>query len=455
MSDRAPHRSPAEPGSLTELLIGILEFKDPFFRGSSSLTRLLCIEIGREMDLPETEVDAIAVAALLRDLGRVVEDGVLGHKVSVVGDDEVRRRGQAQIGLTMALLNGVDVPDTTRDAIQYHHERFDGTGYPEGRRGEDIPLGARILAVAESFAAIIAPRPHRPPRRIDEAMEELQVNGGRQLDPVVIHALRQVLGSGDPHSLRFGLRHHVLIAHPNARRATSMAIRLCSHGYLGEAVSDLETARERIKRMPVEALVLSADLDDSELRAFLGEIRGSRYSEALPTIIVDAGSSGTRASLLDAGADLCFPPDTGLDEIRASLGALIGRIVRARVAARDDAPAIPYAPWHALQGELGEFSLPWLLQMLRYEGRTAGVLVRHQHEDGIIYLEKGEPRHAITGGIRGRDALRKMLTWREGDFVVQPEVPAPERTIDASLMKLLLDEAVVEDHASTMFGAIP
>jgi hypothetical protein len=455
MPDRTLPGSHSEPGSLTDLLIGILEFKDPFFRGSSSLTRLLCIEIGREMDLPEDEVDAIAVAALLRDLGRVVEDGVLGQKISVVGDDEVRRRGQAQIGLTMALLNGIDVPQSTKEAIQYHHERFDGTGYPEGRHGEEIPLGARILAVAESFAAIIAPRPHRPPRRIDEAMEELQVNGGRQLDPVVIHALRQVLGSGDPHTLRFGLRHHVLIIHPDAHRATSLAVRLCSHGYLGEAVSDLATARERLKRVPIEALVLSAHVDGEELSAFLGEIRGNRYSEALPTIVVDAGNSEVRARFLDAGADLCFPEGAELDEIRASLGALIGRIVRARARSRQDVPPIPYAPWHALQGELKEFSLPWLLQMLRYEGRTAGVLVRHQHDDGVIYLEKGEPRHAITGTLRGREALRKMLAWREGDFVVQPEVPAPEQTIDASLMKLLLDEAIVEDHASMMFGAIP
>lgn len=453
-----PPSEPARPSnpsrSLTDLLIGLLEFKDPFFRGSSSLTRLLCTEIGREMGLAEDEIAALAQAALLRDLGRIVEDGVLGRKLSVVADDEVRRRGQEQISLTMALLSGIDVPETTKQAIQFHHERFDGTGYPEGRRADEIPLTARILAVAESYAAIIAPRPHRPPRRLEAAMEEIQANAGRQLDPVVIFALRRVLRGSETHALRFGLRHHVLVVQPDVHRATTLAVRLCAHGYLGEAAADLESTRDRLRRVPVEALILNANADPGQLRAFLAEIRASRYYAELPIIIIDAASSETRADLLDAGADRCFPADTGYDEIRASLGSLIGRAAAGRVSPRNDASPAPIAPWHALQGELVEFSLPWLLQMLRYDGRTACILVRRSQDEGVIYLEDGEPRHATTGSLRGETALRTILTWRRGDFIVQPDVPAPEQSIDATLMQVLLEEAVIEDYAKVVFGAV-
>jgi hypothetical protein len=449
-----PKRTGADSGSVTDLLIGILEFGDPFFRGSSSLTRLLCIEIGREMGLAEEDVAALAEAALLRDLGRLVEDGVLGRQLSVVAEEEVRRRGEAQINLTMSLLAGIDVPAATKEAIRFHHERFDGTGYPEGRRADGIPLTARILAVAESYAAIIAPRPHRPPRRIESAMEELQTSGGRQLDPVVIFALRRVLRSGDPHVLRFGLRHHILVVDPDSHRATTLAMRFCSQGYLGEWACDLAGARDRLRRVPIEALIVSGEVEVDELRTFLDEIRGSRYFANLPTIVVDAVTSESRADLLDAGADRCFPAGTGFDEIRASLGALIGRIARTRSSSGQDGPAVPYAPWHALQGELGDFSLPWLLQMLRYDGRTACVLVRREQEEAVIFLEHGEPRHATFGNLRGQPALRAILAWRHGDFVVQPDVPAPERTIDASLMQVLLEEAVVEDYANVIFGAV-
>jgi HD-GYP domain-containing protein (c-di-GMP phosphodiesterase class II) len=444
---------PHPGGSVVDLLIGMLEFRDPFFRGSSSLTRLLSIEIGREMGLDSTDLDALAQAALLRDLGRLVEDGILGRKIEVVDDDEVRRRGRGQIALTLSLLQGLDIPDATREAIQFHHERFDGTGYPDGRRGDDIPLTARILAVAECYAAVIAPRPHRPPRRMEAAMAELHANAGRQLDPVVLFALQRVLESGEPRALRFGLRNHVLIVQPDHHEATTLAVKLCSHGFLGESVADLATARERLRRVPVEALVVSAGNGTERTRTFIQELRAGRSFASLPVVIVDAETSADRAAFLDAGADLCFPADACFEEVRAALGSLFGRTAVKR--GGSEASADRYAPWETLQGSLEDFGMSWLLQMLRYDSRTACVFVRTSRDAGAVYLERGEPRHAVTGELRGRAALSSILRWRQGDFVVQPEVGPPEHTIDGgSLIQLLLEDAVEEDFASVTFGAV-
>jgi hypothetical protein len=440
-------------GSVVDLLIGMLEFRDPFFRGSSSLTRLLSVEIGREMGLDSTDLDALAQAALLRDLGRLVEDGTLGRKIEVVDDDEVRRRGRGQIALTLSLLEGLDIPDATRVAIQFHHERFDGTGYPDGRRGDDIPLPARILAVAECYAAVIAPRPHRPPRRMEAAMAELHANAGRQLDPVVLFALQRVLESGEPRALRFGLRNHVLIVQPDHHEATTMAVKLCSHGFLGESVADLASARERLRRVPVEALVVSAGNGTERTRTFIQELRTGRSFGSLPIVIVDGETSADRAAFLDAGADLCFPADACFEEVRAALGSLFGRTAVKR--GGSEASAERYAPWETLQGSLEDFGMSWLLQMLRYDSRTACVFVRTSRDAGAVYLERGEPRHAVTGALRGRAALSSILRWRQGDFVVQPEVGPPEHTIDGgSLIQLLLEDAVEEDFARVTFGAV-
>jgi HD-GYP domain-containing protein (c-di-GMP phosphodiesterase class II) len=440
-------------GSVVDLLVGMLEFRDPFFRGSSSLTRLLCIEIGREMGLCREDLDALAQAALLRDLGRLVEDGMLGRKMEVVDDDEVRRRGRGQVALTLSLLQGLDIPDTTREAIEYHHERFDGSGYPEGRRGDDIPLTARILAVAECYAAVIAPRPHRPPRRMEAAMAELHANAGRQLDPVVLFALQRVLESGEPRALRLGLRNHILIVQPDHHASTTLAVKLCSHGFLGESVADLATALERLRRVPVEALVLSGRNGTDRTRTFIEELRAGRSFASLPIVVVDAETSADRAGFLDAGADLCFPADACFEEVRAALGSLFGRTSMKR--GIHEAGSERYAPWETLQGSLEDFGMSWLLQMLCYDSRTACVFVRTSREAGAVYLERGEPRHAVTGALRGRAALSSILKWRHGDFVVQPEVGPPEHTIEGgSLTRLLLEDAVEADFATVTFGAV-
>jgi HD-GYP domain-containing protein (c-di-GMP phosphodiesterase class II) len=77
--------------------------------------------------------------------------------------------------------------------VRSHHERWDGAGYPDGKRGEEIPLAARIVAVADAFQAMIEPRPYRAPRTQASALEEISSESGRQFDPACVEALRAVV----------------------------------------------------------------------------------------------------------------------------------------------------------------------------------------------------------------------------------------------------------------------
>ncbi|HKJ93984.1 MAG TPA: DUF4388 domain-containing protein, partial [Longimicrobiales bacterium] len=165
-----------------------------------------------------------------------------------------------------------------------------------------------------------------------------------------------------------------------------------------------------------------------------------------------------RVQLLENGADVCFAPDASYSELQGTLGALIRRAFRQRAGGSEEGGSDGgESPWLALQGDIQDFPLSWLLQVMKYDGRTAAIGIRTTQDLGVIYLKNGDARHAqIRGGRKGEAALRQMLSWRKGRFTVDPDAQPPERTINTSITHLLLEEAVAEDHAAAaqIFGAV-
>jgi response regulator RpfG family c-di-GMP phosphodiesterase len=434
--------------ALADMLVGLLEYRDPFFRGGTSLTRLLTSAIGREMGLDAEAVKAIALGAVLRDLGQIPLKGLI-NKPGGQLDAEDRKKMERHVETALAMLEGVQLPQATRDTIRFHHERWDGKGYPESRAGETIPLGARIVAAADSFAAMIAARPHRLPMRVPAALDNIRSGAGQQYDPAVVEALVRVLSSTNWQGLRFGLRHHVLIVDPDETRAMVLATKLCSHGYLAEAAFSVDAARERLKQTRIVCLVISSDLTGLEEVTLLREVRETSRIGMIPVIMTDTGVSD-RVPLLEAGADVCLNRGASFEELKATLEAFLRREGKAVPSATAKATE---APWSGLQGDIQDFPLNWLLQVLNYDSRSAAVFLVGPDDEGAIYLEKGNIRHAQTKALRGDDAFRKMARWKTGTFTVDPEAKTEEQTVKTPLMNLLLDQAVQEDHAA-FFGSV-
>jgi hypothetical protein len=435
---------------LVDLLIGVLEYRDPYFRGNSSLVRLLAVAIGKELGMSESDLEDLALAALLRDLGRLMQQGRLVDKVSKELDQEGRKRVEQHSDMAVDLLEGIELPDAVLQAVRHHHERWDGGGYPAGLASMDIPQAARILGVADAFAAMIAPRPYRLPRKLSEVVRELQLGAGRQFDPEVVLALTSVLSGWGKTSIEFGFRHHLLVLHPQDARATALSTRLCSSGFLAEVALSAESARTRLRRAPLEAIVISAELGDAAVMKLIREIRSEPYLAEIAVIVIDAGEAELRTDLLTAGADVCLPDRTSHRELRAVLITVLSRVVARRAETR--VPAVATGP--TLQGNLKEFPIEWLLQMLKYDGRTALVTVDAGNRDGVIFLNGGDPIHAEADKLEGEPALCEMLRWRDGTFVVQSDTVVPERTIERDLMRLLLEEAVEKDQESAVFGSV-
>ena len=152
--------------------------------------------IAREMGLNEDDAETIFMAGRLHDLGKIGMSNNLLYKPSrfTPGEREEFCRHPA---ISAELLENFRLFEEGRELVLHHHERWDGHGYPAGIAGEDIPLGSRIICVADAFDAMISWRPYRSPLPVEHAMRELTENEGTQFDPQVVDAFVHVVERGE------------------------------------------------------------------------------------------------------------------------------------------------------------------------------------------------------------------------------------------------------------------
>jgi HD-GYP domain-containing protein (c-di-GMP phosphodiesterase class II) len=172
---------------LVRSLTAAIDAKDPYTCGHSERVARVAVELAREMGLPEAELGDVYLAGLLHDIGKIgVPDSVLGKRGPLTTDEFARITEHVLIGYR--ILEGFHGISHLLPSVLAHHERFDGTGYPHGLKGESIPLLARILAVADCFDAMNTARPYRSPLPRDQIEATLTQGRGRQWDADVIDA---------------------------------------------------------------------------------------------------------------------------------------------------------------------------------------------------------------------------------------------------------------------------
>jgi diguanylate cyclase (GGDEF)-like protein len=170
----------------------------PHHRGRpSDMIAALSIGVALHMGLSQVELDRIRVAALLHDLGKLALPGEILDKPSSLTDVEWQVVGEhPRIGQVI-----LEQATSMRDAVPivlHHHERFDGTGYPHGLRGEEIPLGARIVAVADAYHAMVHERPYKSALTHAQALTELRRHASTQFDPTVVEVFIAIFGEQVP-----------------------------------------------------------------------------------------------------------------------------------------------------------------------------------------------------------------------------------------------------------------
>ena len=160
-----------------DVFLMALGARDAYTKEHSNRLSFLAREISRELKLPPVEIKKIVLAAKLHDIGKIgISDAILLKPSKLTNEEFDEIKKHPVIGFDM--LKNISIFSHISDYILYHHEKFDGTGYPEKISGEDIPFGTRIISVIDTIDAILTKRSYKEPKPIEYAVDELKKNAG-------------------------------------------------------------------------------------------------------------------------------------------------------------------------------------------------------------------------------------------------------------------------------------
>ncbi|MDQ7841897.1 MAG: HD-GYP domain-containing protein [bacterium] len=175
-----------------QVMAQAVDLKDPYTSNHSQNVARYAVRIAREMDLPEAEVERVRIGALMHDIGKIGISGRIIRKPGKLTPDEhVTMMHHSSVSAN--IIESLNILGESAEMVRHHHERWDGAGYPDGLAGEQIPVGSRIILVADAFDALTTDRPYRKGVGRAETVAILQQNAGTQFDRTAVDALRRIV----------------------------------------------------------------------------------------------------------------------------------------------------------------------------------------------------------------------------------------------------------------------
>ena len=189
-------------------LVSVVEARDPYVYGHSRKVNTYAVALAEALGLSPDDVSRVSTAALLHDIGKIgVPDEVLNKKTRLSKENWETIKAHPRLGTN--IVSNIPQLISCADSILHHHERWDGNGYPEGLKGEQIPLESRILAIADTFEAMSAARPYRPAFPREEVIEELRKCSGTQFDPNLVEVFIGIIEAGLPEKVKTAKTRHL------------------------------------------------------------------------------------------------------------------------------------------------------------------------------------------------------------------------------------------------------
>ncbi len=412
------------------VLVSLLENNRQDLRGHSAQVSRLIKKIAERIGLTGSQLTSLQIAAFLHDLGKA---GAY-HLTTLNVAEYEGHATQARKTLTSParLMEAVGLTSETKYAVEQMYERFDGQGFPDGLRGKDIALGARILAIADTYADLTQnPRnPFRKRLRPAEACEVLSRYKGSVFDPNLVDLFKQTVTGEDLKARLLANRHRALVVDPDPEETTVLELRMVEQGFEVQQAHTAEQALKFLQSGEFEIAVTEVDFGGgSDGYGLLTEVRKHAWGKKLPWIFVtsrSASADARRAFELGA-ADFMQKP--------VSADLLVAKLKQIMEREATQTGAIS----RGVSGSLTEMGLPDMVQVLWHGRKTGSLKIRSGQEQGEIHFVQGMIFNALWMTQRGEEAFYAMLRLQEGTFALDPNFTAESQVIQASPEALLLE----------------
>lgn len=431
-----PPTPPVEAGAVAavdyletlNILVSLLENSRAELRGHSAAAARHARDLATRLGVPETEVHAVTAAAYLHDLGKVAPFHLTALNVAEWEGhrDGARKRFEAPL----RLLETVQLRPESVRAILHMYERFDGAGFPAGLRGKDIPLGARILAIVDTYADLTqnSRNPFRRTLGPTEALGVLDRYRDTVFDGDLVDLFRTVVAGSDLRQRLLAGRRPILVVDSDVEQSAALELRLLSRGFDVRVARGAEAALQQLQEADVDLVVSEVDLEPFDGFELLRRARTVERARPIPFLFFTSRAAAedvARAFELGA-ADYVVKPST--TEV---LVAKIRQILERR-------PAEGRAG--GVSGSLSDMSLPDLVQILS-QGRKTGKLTvtAADGRKGEIDFLEGRVANASFQGRTAQEAFYAMLVIQQGTFALDPAFRPNAVVIGESAEALLLE----------------
>ena len=409
------------------VLVTLIEQLNQDRGGHSMRVARICQQVGERIRLTKPQVQGILIAAYLHDVGVAADSHVTPFDVVL---DETKREVARRIYTAPTrLLESVALPKTAVDALRHRYERFDGQGFPERLSGKDIPLGARVLAVVESYIDLTQAKANALGRRVsaEEACDALEPHKGTTFDPAVVDWLRHIVLDNGVKSQILSARNRVLIVDPDPEETAVLEVQFAGQGYEVTIERSVDAALRCLDAEKYDLVVSEVHLSDGEGFDLLRRMRESSHAQVpLMYVTSERAQASVDRGLELGAADYVVKP--------ASAAVVVAKASRVIADSRTKKPG-----GRGVSGSLQEMALPDVIQILG-NGRKGGRLkVRSGTLQGVLMFQDGSIHDARFGDLGGAEAVYGILRLMEGDFELEPDTTPVEDVIGIPTHHLLLE----------------
>jgi response regulator RpfG family c-di-GMP phosphodiesterase len=411
---------------LLNVLVSLLENGRQELRGHSAAVARLARRVGERIKLPKETIGAIVTAAHLHDLGKQGQYHLTalncseweGHKVA----------GQKTVHTPARLLESVHLPDEALKAVTHMYERYDGKGFPSGLAGKDIPLGARVLAVCDTYSDLTqnGRNPYRKQLAPAEACQVLAQHKDKIFGPHLVDLFRGMVLGEDLKAKLLANRSTALVVDADPEESTVLELRMIENGFEVKTARSFEQAVKLLQEGDVDLVVSELDLPQSDGLSLLSEARKHPWGKDVPWVIHTRRQGRAEAQkAFDLGVSDFVPKGSSTDVFVAKLKAMLSKGTRGSST--------------GVSGSLREVGLAELVNVL-WQGRKTGKLkIRSGNESGEIHFAEGDIVNALWNRLRGEEAFFAMLKVQDGDFGLDPSFKPQGRVINENPESLLLE----------------